>query len=339
MQNNWVDFKAVKEAVPILAVLQRYQIQGLKKHGGELRGRCPIHQGEGSDAFHVSAEKNCFQCFSCGAKGNVLDFVAAMEQCSVRDAGLKLQDWFGLAAENGPPASRPTPRQHSGARQRGQKSGPALGPEPSSQLARERASEETREPNKPLGFQLKSIDHGHEYLAGRGITDETARHFGVGVFSGKGSMAGRCVIPIHNQAGELVAYAGRSIDGSEPRYKLPAGFHKAAELYNLHRAIATGERGLIVVEGFFDCMKVHQAGYPFVVALMGCSMSEEQERLLVAHADMVLLMLDGDEAGRQGTEEILKRLARRVWCKTVIVPQTKQPDQLAAGEIAELLKT
>ena len=71
------------------------------------------------------------------------------------------------------------------------------------------------------------------------------------------------------------------------------------ELYNLHRAIATGERGY-VVEGFFDCMKVHQAGFPFVVALMGCSMSEEQERLLVAHAEMVLLMLDGDEAGRQG---------------------------------------
>ena len=67
-------------------------------------------------------------------------------------------------------------------------------------------------------------------------------------------------------------------------------------------------------------MKVSQAGYPFVVALMGCTMSEEQERLLVAHADMVLLMLDGDEAGRKGTDDILLRLGRKVWIKAVCVP-------------------
>jgi hypothetical protein len=66
-----------------------------------------------------------------------------------------------------------------------------------------------------------------------------------------------------------VAYAGRSIDG-EPRYKLPGGFGKGQELYNLHRAIETEQKGFIGVEGYCDCMKVHQAGYPFVVALMGC---------------------------------------------------------------------
>jgi DNA primase len=118
---------------------------------------------------------------------------------------------------------------------------------------------------------------------------------------------------------------------------VPAGFHKSLELYNLHRAIATGQRGLILVEGFFDCMKVHQAGYPFVVALMGCSMSEEQERLLVAHAEMVLLMLDGDEAGRQGTDEILLRLGRQVWTKAVSVPDGKQPDQMNTEELQALL--
>ena len=95
MQSNWVDFKAIKAAVSMTAVLERYQVRGLKKQGEELRGRCPIHNGEG-DAFHVNVSKNAFQCFSCQAKGNVLDFVAAMEKCSVRDAGLKLQDWFGL---------------------------------------------------------------------------------------------------------------------------------------------------------------------------------------------------------------------------------------------------
>ena len=85
-------------------------------------------------------------------------------------------------------------------------------------------------------------------------------------------------------------------------------------------------------------MRVHQAGYPFVVALMGCSMSGEQERLLVLHASMVLLMLDGDEAGRKGTEEITAPAGRQVWVKSVRVPDNKQPDQMNSGELEELLQ-
>ena len=90
-------------------------------------------------------------------------------------------------------------------------------------------------------------------------------------------MHDRIVIPIHNSEGELVAYAGRSIDGSEPRYKFPAGFHKSLELFNLHRV--KGEVSVVLVEGFFDCMKVTQAGFP-CVALMGSTMSKAQEELL-----------------------------------------------------------
>jgi len=325
MASNWVDFASVKQAVPIAAVLQRYQVQNLKKHGAELRGRFPIHKGESTESFHANTEKNCFQCFSCGKRGNVLDFVAAMEGCGVRDAGLKLQDWFGLAAGNTSGAKTPAPAA-------------GVSSAPEDKLAREETAGEGSGENKPLGFQLQGIVHDYLYLDSRGITKETAEHFGVGFFPGRGSMSFRVVIPIHNAAGQLVAYAGRSVDGSEPRYKLPAGFHKSLELFNLPRAIATGERGLIVVEGFFDCMKVHQAGYPYVVALMGCSMSERQERLLLANADMVLLMLDGDEAGRKGTDEIMLRLGRSVWVKDVCVPDGKQPDQMSGEEIQELLK-
>jgi DNA primase len=322
MESNWVDFKAVKAAVNIAAVLQRYGIGGLKKHGVELRGRCPIHQSEGSESFHINTEKNAFHCFSCKAKGNVLDFVAAMEKCTVRDAGLKLQDWFGLAvAGNG----------HS-------KTPAGTTAQETLQQPVEKRASSPEGPNKPLGFLLKGIDYSYAYLASRGISRETAETFDVGFFSGKGSMSGRVVIPIHNESGELVAYAGRAIDDSEPRYKLPAGFHKSLELYNLHRALAAGQSGLIVVEGFFDAMKVHQAGYPFVVALMGCSMSDEQERLLTAHADMVLVMLDGDEAGRHGTDELLQRLGRKAWVKAITVPEGKQPDQLTTDDLHQLLK-
>ena len=78
MESNWVDFKTIKQAVTIVPVLDRYGVK-LKKSGKELRGRCPIHRGDGADSFHVSTEKNVFHCFSCQAKGNVLDLVAAVD--------------------------------------------------------------------------------------------------------------------------------------------------------------------------------------------------------------------------------------------------------------------
>jgi DNA primase len=332
MKSNWVDFASVKQAVPILAVLQRYQIRGLKKTGAEYRGRCPIHKGDSEDSFHVNVEKNCFQCFAgrCRKRGNVLDLVAAMENCSVRDAAVRLQDWFGLGdGTSSPRASSASADSKLAREERAGETNPSTD---------RGANDGPKGPNKPLGFELRGIDHGAAYLTDRGISKETAEYFGVGLFSGKGSMSGRVVIPIHNGAGELLAYAGRSVDNTEPRYKLPAGFHKSLELYNLHRAIGTGQRGLIVVEGFFDCMKVHQAGFGFVVALMGCSMSEEQESLLVAHAEMVLVMLDGDEAGRQGTEDLLARLGRRVWVKSAELPEGRQPDQMTAEEIQAVLR-
>jgi DNA primase len=317
MESNWVDFKTVKQAVTIGRVLDHYGVK-LKKSGKELRGRCPIHQGEGTDTFHVSPEKNVFNCFSCLAKGNVLDLVAAMEKCSVRDAGLKLQAWFSVAATGQTPAATT-------------KSADAP------QLATEEAAD-TGAPNKPLGFRLQGIDYQHLYLAGRSVDPETAEYFGVGFFSGKGSMSGRIVIPIENEAGELVAYAGRSIDGSEPKYKLPAGFKKSQVLYNLARAVEEDSTGAVVlVEGFFDCIKVVQAEH-VCVALMGCSLSDEQEAQLVARFRQVVVMLDGDDAGRKAAVEIAGRLVRKAWVRVVDVPEGNQPDQLSIEEIRHLLQ-
>jgi DNA primase len=309
MQTSFVDFRAVKAVVSMQMVLDRYGVNWLRKNGDELRGRCPIHKGEGTDTFHTNLTKNAFQCFSCKARGNVLDFVDAIEQCTVRDAAVKLADWFSVGASNveNPPATKPA--------------------------AAERRGEGTAE-NKPLTFQLKGVNPEHPYLAARGISKETATAFGIGFFSGRGQMSGRVVIPIHNGNGELVAYSGRSIDGAEPKYKLPGGFHKSLELYNLHRA--TGAT-VVLVEGFFDCIKVHTAGYP-CVALMGSSLSEGQEALLSSHFGGVVLLLDGDEAGRKGTDDCLLRLGRRMWVKAAAVPEGKQPDMLSDEELRALVE-
>src|SRR5436853_4800208 len=95
--SNGVDCKTVEEAVTMQMALDHYQVNWLRKEKQELVGRCPIHQGEGDRAFHVSPSKNAFNCFSCKARGNVLDFVAAMEKSSVRDAAVKLREWFSVS--------------------------------------------------------------------------------------------------------------------------------------------------------------------------------------------------------------------------------------------------
>ena len=131
---------------------------------------------------------------------------------------------------------------------------------------------------------------------------------------------------------------GRSIDDSEPKYKLPTGFKKSHVLFNFHRVLESGKgRAVILVEGFFDSMKIHQAGFPNVIALMGSTISNHQEQLLVDHFKEVIVMLDGDEGGRAATSDITYRLMRKTFVRVVDVPDNKQPDQLPTEEIQALL--
>jgi DNA primase len=187
--------------------------------------------------------------------------------------------------------------------------------------------------NPPLRFALQYIDATHPYLTARGVRPDTIRTFGIGLYTGRGLLRGRIVIPIHNASGELIAYAGRAIDGREPKYRFPAGFRKSLVLFNLHRALKTGARTVIVVEGFFDTIAVHQAGHPSVVALMGSTLSRHQADLLCANFDRVVLMLDGDEAGWQGSAAIEHVLAARMPVTIVSLEGGRQPDQLSPEEI------
>jgi DNA primase len=232
MSSDWVDFRAVKESAAIQQVLDGYGVH--LRHVGrhELRGRCPLptHTSQNStDSFSVNVDLNawCCQSSSCmnarrgRAGGNVLDLVALMERCSLRDAAIRLRDRFGVSVADHPQPFTPAPA-------------------------------EPVEPNQPLGFVLRGVVCDHPYLRSRSIPPYTARTFGVGFYGGTGLLHGRVVIPIRNENSELVAYAGRAIDGSEPKYRFPAGFRKSQVLFNLHRARQTGQQSVVVVEGFFD---------------------------------------------------------------------------------------
>lgn len=306
-QRKWIDYAAVKQAVSMEAILGHYQVPGLRRQHGQLQGRCPIHRGQ-SDSFRASLSKSAFQCFACQAQGNVMDFVAAMEKCSLQEAAVKLQQWFGGVVSLGAAAT-------------------------GKELVREK---EGCKPNPQLPFTLTGVDHDHSYLVQRGIDHATAVEFGIGFYSRPGLMNGRVVIPIHNARGELVAYAGRAVDERKPKYKLPGGFHKSMELYNLHRAIAAGGNTVIAVEGYFDCLRVHQAGLPCVVALMGSSLSTQQETALIERFEQVVLMLDGDVAGREATRAIRTRLCQKCSVVGVVLDDGAQPDQMPYSEIREL---
>jgi hypothetical protein len=173
------------ETVTLEMVMDCYGVALRCVNGTSLRGKCPLPT-HGSDdtkaSFGANTDKNAWACQSrsCvsarGGRrgGNVLDFVAVMESCSIRDAALKLREWYlGDGAKPALPV-------------------PAKRPEDEAQLD---------DVNQPLAFALKGVDSSHPWLEARGITKETAQSFGVGFFPGKGLMTGRIVIPIHNAAG------------------------------------------------------------------------------------------------------------------------------------------
>lgn len=314
MATTWVSFKQIKADVAIEQVLQRYGVQ-LRRIGGELRGPCPLptHTSRRSrDSFSVSVSRNVWSCRSesCmqarGGKagGNILDLVALLEHCSLRDAALRLQDWSGTI-----PPRRQVPLDDAA----------------------------TSAPNAPLRFTLQQVDSHHPHLAGRGLAAETIRTFGVGLYRGSGFLRGRIVIPIHDEDGALIAYAGRAIGDQEPKYRFPTGFRKSLVLFNLHRVLKTGARTIIVVEGFFDALAVHQGGYPAVVALMGSTLSRQQADLLCTHFDRVLLMLDGDAAGRHGATAIADALTARIRVTRITLDDGCQPDHLSAEVIQQLV--
>ena len=313
------DFKSLKQRIPIDHVLARYGVRLRRVGSHTLYGRCPLptHTSRQSrESFSVNLALQVWSCHSASCiaargghlGGHVIDLVAIMERCGLREAGLRLQDWFSVGASHSAPVR------------------PAM---PSSATP----------PNRPLGFALQRIDTGHPYLTHRGISPATAHWFGAGMYHGHGFLTGRCVIPIRDEQSRLVAYVGRAVNGEEPRYRFPAGFRKSQVLFNFDRAMQTGGRDVIVVEGFFDALKVHQAGHPAVVALMGASFSQRQSELLLSHFDRVTLMLDGDETGRSAAEVIAQLLKPKVSVNKVVLPNCVQPDQLSSAEINALVVT
>jgi DNA primase len=333
---QFIDFKKVKAAITMEQVLEHYSILDKFKRSGEsLSGPCPIHDGVNPTQFRVNTVKNVWNCFSRCKGGNALDFIAKMEKVSIHAAAANAIEWFGL-----------DPEQMSGKNESAEETGAKETDEPQVEkpVTRKSAIQTNGATNKPLGFVLEKLDREHPYLLERGLTLETIIDFGVG-FCAKGILKDRIAIPIFSPEGKVVAYAGRfpgEPDEGTPKYKLPPGFRKSLELFNLNRARKErNDLPLIIVEGFFDCMKIHQFGYKKVVALMGSSMSEAQEELIRKNTDCesrIILMLDEDEAGQTAGEDIAYRLAQFCYVKVIAFDTPgMQPEHLSQDQFNILI--
>jgi DNA primase len=335
-RSSFVDFRAVKAAITMEQVLKHYGLLDKFKRGSDsLSGPCPIHKGSNPTQFRVSVSKNIWNCFSeCKHGGNTLDFIARMDGVSIHAATLKAIEWFKLDPEA---MSASGGEENPG---EAPKSDTASAPAPRKPVP----AAEKGAPNAPLKFRLDKLERSHPYLAERGLTLETIVDFGIG-FCAKGMMAERIAIPIQNAEGKVVAYAGRfpgePPDENTPKYKLPQGFRKSQELFNLDRAIKeSSDMPLVIVEGFFDCMKLHQHGCRKVVALMGATMSAAQEELIRQHTDrksQIIIMLDENEAGRAGRDDVACRLSKFCFVRAHEFERPDmEPEHLSAEEVQQL---
>jgi len=336
----WIDFKELRAQLEFKAVLSHYGIE-VKQKGSQHHGFCPLpnHKGQrNSPSFSANLERGIFQCFGCGAKGNVLDFAVLMSNVDLHDrAGFRrvaidLQKRFCPQAAT--PPAKPSEKTEK----------PAQAQPPGNAL---------RIINAPLDFELKGLNQAHPYLLNRGLETKTIQHFGLGVCS-RGMLKERVAIPLVDAKGRLIGYAGRVIDDSSvdednPRYRFPAvrqrdgktyEFRKSLFLYNGFRFKEPLD-DLIVVEGFPSVWWLHQNGFPHVVATMGSSCSDRQAELIVSSVTAnghVWLLPDGDEAGTRFAQSLLPVVAPQRFVRWVRLGNDKQPTDLNQEELAAAFK-
>lgn len=343
-----MNFAHINACADFEKILQHYNLEYTRK-GDQLRLLCPFHD-DTDPSLSITlvetdkAKANTFHCFGCGASGSPIDFVKEMDGCDLRDAAQKVAELSGSALA--PPRSR-------GGKQRGRKK-PSEAQEGSRKQktatnppkrrksrpeASEPVSEDVSRTNTPLKFAL-DLDLEHEHVLAR-LDPEAAEHFGVGYLAdtSRSMMKGRICIPIHNPAGELVAYVGRwptlAVPEGEDKYRFPPKFEKLAELYNVHRL--NGAQHIVAVEGFFSAMRLDQLGVP-VVALMGTAISPKQIELLVSRGvKSVLVMLDGDKPGQAAAEVVASAVAEHLFVRVVRLPPDQAPDDMPEQDLQRYL--
>ncbi len=319
--------------------------------GGRTRvGLCPFH-GEKTPSFTVYPENNSFYCFGCGAGGDVITFVKKIERLDYMDAIRFLADRAGMDM----------PRQEV---------------DDTASKMRRRILEANRDAARFFHSMLYTPEgrHALEYFYSRGYSDKTIRRFGLGYapdgFSAllkhlrekgyredelllawlirrnqKGnlydSFRNRVMVPIIDVRGNVIAFGGRVLDDSKPKYVNTGDtpvFKKTNNLFALNIAKESG-RQLILCEGYMDVIALHQAGFTNAVAALGTSFTVDHANLIARYADEAILVFDSDEAGQKGASRAMGLLRRTgVRIRVVRIPDGKDPDEFLRHHPPEAFK-
>lgn len=342
-----VDFKHVRQHASFEAVAAAYNIDLIKDgpQDGQFKALCPFHD-DTKPSLKINTTKKNFHCFACEAGGNILDFVRDMEglgKSELRPAAMKLAEICGISTSDKAstkPARKPIKRK---AKPPAPADAEPTSPLPTPPTAETPSDEELDGVpyNRVLTFTLQTEldDELKLWLEGRGIDHHRQQEFGLGRASKRSKTIGdRLAIPIHNADGELVAYCGRYVGDStpddEPKYKLPPGFRKDLEIFNLHRAKEQPGSWLFIFESYFSVMR-HHFGRP-CISFNGRTASPEQIELVGEHFGdrrQVVIVADGDEPGRDGARTIAGQLADSFWVHLCDLPDGVKPHHLTNDEL------
>lgn len=328
----WINFKELRARLKMEEVLRHYKVE-VRRKGEQHQGPCPLPDHTGSKTAHMfsaNLARGIFQCFGCKAKGNTLEFAALMEKSDVNDGDALRKVAVGLQERFFP----------EGASNRK--------PEPAAALVQAAPKALPILVNEPLDFVLKDLDTSHPWFGDRGLTADTVHHFGLGYCS-RGILKGRIAIPLHDNDGRLIGYAGRLVDESlvsveNPLYLFPSkrerqgrvlDFQKSAFLYNGSCIEAVGD-DLIVVEEFPSVWWLHQCGFRKVVGLMGSEYSGEQLRTLASRLGpscKVRLLPSGNEGSVRMADGLLHDLASHRFVRWTRLSKGGRPTDLTAAEL------
>ena len=332
----------VREAADLVGIIGE-QVE-LKRTGADYRGPCPFHGGTHRN-FAVIPKKGMFYCFVCHEAGDVftffmkrlgMDYPTAVREVA-RRVGITIPE-RGPAGGGGPDPHEPL---YNAVATAADWFGRQLGESPEAEVARDYLASRHVELETALPLGLGYAPRGKAFLdamKGLGLRDEVLLEAGLVVKREDGTLAprfrGRLLFPIHDQRARIVGFGGRILGEGEPKYLNSPDtpiFHKGRLLYNLHAAkhvIRKAERA-ILVEGYFDVLRLSLAGVEEVVAPLGTGLTSDQAQLLQRHAPHVILLYDSDEAGLRATFRAGDELLReRLRVSVATLPAGEDPDTL-----------
>jgi DNA primase len=345
----------IRDRADIVEVISSYL--SLKRSGANHLGLCPFH-AEKTPSFNVNAPRQIYHCFGCGVGGDVFSFLMRMEGLSFPEAVRRLAERVGVEI----PDEQVTPEDERRREERDRLLRISevacefyhriLLEEPEGaagrRYLRQRGFEGDMVRQFRLGFAPERWQALVEHLAGKGFDPKWARDLLGLTRTGKDGrdydlFRGRLLFPIQDSRGQVVAFGGRVLNDSLPKYINSAEspvYHKGHILYGLYQARddmrRTGEG--IVVEGYFDQMALYRAGIPNVVATCGTALTAEHARLLKRYCTRLLLLFDQDKAGRQATFRAMDTLlAEGMTVAVVDMEAGEDPDSFLARHGAEAM--